>query len=736
MLVVRFQQIMLEYEAVSPLPAFAPAVAPDYGQALAYFTALFPDAGMLHFRAVPEPKDDRPPTNHHYALGPKFADDLAGFLDYCAVEQRAAFVLPGYVNPGGTGKKDVIALPAVLVDFDKGDAAGALRELEATIGPATVVVESGGVNEFGPKLHAYWKLKSDETALVDQICGIREQLAREHGGDTAFKQAAQVIRIPGSVHFKGAPKLVKLLQHRAATYGLAEFPAPIGAAQAPLETSANPGGFNFDFSRDVEPANTNSVDRVMTQTVRSEGQDDITRFEAAGVAIGQYLHEVRQGRISQERAWELAKGWNKTILLPPWDEGRLRGDFERLVAIDIAKHGQLPVIDMTRTAATGGSLLDWRADTYEGLPPARQWLVEGLLPAGAAGVLAAVGDAGKSMLALRLALSVACDPLPVDAANGLLGPIGAPTFFGQPITGRGAAVVLTAEDDRDEVHRRIHALDPTNTRKGKPLYVLPMLSIGGARSIITDSPTGPVPTPFWTELRDQLTAIPDLKLVVLDPLSHFVGADTNDNTIATKTMSLVAELATATGATVMLVHHLAKGRVPTNLTDARTAIRGAGAFVDNGRWAVVIWEADPKDAKGILKSLGQDKRHSAGIVYMGGLAKGNAPGEKSLRTLIRNGVTGLLEDHTNALKAANKRGDRDDAVFAVLKAERLVNDKFQFGVSKNVLWKAWRQLLVSADITVRQEDIEELADRLVSQGKLVKTLGNRGGYALYEPNID
>ena len=81
-----------------------------------------------------------------------------------------------------TGKADVLSLPAVLLDLDKGDTTANLAAAEALIGQATIVVESGGQTERGPKLHAYWRLANGQDR-VSEICAVRENLARRFGGD-------------------------------------------------------------------------------------------------------------------------------------------------------------------------------------------------------------------------------------------------------------------------------------------------------------------------------------------------------------------------------------------------------------------------------------------------------------------------------------------------------------------------------------------------------------------------
>ena len=199
-------------EAVmSPLPTianFTPPVEPDLQQALACCHAARP---MLHFRssrrAEGRPHADQSPLRARRHVPAETPD----FLRYCYTESRAAFVLPGVVRPGGTGKADVLALPALCADFDRGDPAASLAAVEALIGPATVIAESGGVTECGPKLHAYWRLAENASAeAIDEACRVREEIAKRFGADPAFKQPAQVIRIPGSVHFKNGAKLVQL----------------------------------------------------------------------------------------------------------------------------------------------------------------------------------------------------------------------------------------------------------------------------------------------------------------------------------------------------------------------------------------------------------------------------------------------------------------------------------------------------------------------------------------------
>jgi hypothetical protein len=201
---------------------------------------------------------------------------------------------------------------------------------------------------------------------------------------------------------------------------------------------------------------------------------------------------------------------------------------------------------------------------------------------------------------------------------------------------------------------------------------------------------------------------------------------------------MLGAFAAKSGAAVMLVHHMSKAAEPSNLTDARTAIRGAGSLVDNGRWALAMWEASEDTAYSTLKTLGDEKRaRSAGVVYRGGLAKGNAPSDKVMRTLVRNAATGLLEDRTDHIVAARpQQAEIDGAALAALRAEAMENARFEFGRGEQSLWKAWQPILSAAGVQVTRAEITALFGRLCTRKALVRTGTVKGGHAQYGVAFD
>lgn len=88
-------------------------------------------------------------------------------------------------------------------------------------------------------------------------------------------------------------------------------------------------------------------------------------------------------------------------------------------------------------------------------------------------VFAAAGDSGKGMMTLDLAMKVASGE-------------GMQNAFGGLVAHHGSAIILSAEDDRDELHRRVSRLDPQNKRSGYPydLIVVPLPNEGGVFPIM------------------------------------------------------------------------------------------------------------------------------------------------------------------------------------------------------------------------------------------------------------
>ena len=312
---------------------------------------------------------------------------------------------------------------------------------------------------------------------------------------------------------------------------------------------------------------------------------------------------------------------------------------------------------------------EWDArEAFVGGAPAQEWLISDAIPRGVAGIVAAAGDTGKSFSLLELALRV---------TEGPKGPgsFGLPAYeepiFGGRVQSHGAAVFITAEDSRGSVHRRIRALDPDGQRQAGrryPLYVVPLPDAGGPFPIVTEERGQLAATAQFHELRKRLLAIPDLALVVIDPLQTFALADINaDPKAAALTMSLLNTRASETRATVLVAHHVRKEKEPPrNGQEARNLIRGSSALVDQSRVAIVLWTPDDKHCRQVCREMGVD--YAPNAVVLGAVVKSNDGASRREWTLLR-GADGVLRDVTlDLVRGSTSKAELAEHLIAAIAA--------------------------------------------------------------------
>jgi hypothetical protein len=346
----------------------------------------------------------------------------------------------------------------------------------------------------------------------------------------------------------------------------------------------------------------------------------------------------------------------------------------------------------TEEPALSFQITDWSTNRYLGEPPVRKWLIENCIQSGVSGILASLGGVGKSFALLDLAFKV-CR---FDSETWT-----EPRAFGGEIMRFGSAVVLSAEDSRDELHRRVRALgdDEALKRTTGRLFIPPVVDLGGAPILMTMQYGEAMMTPAWEEFCNQCKAIQDLQLIVIDPLQSFVSADLNsDSTAAARLMGALSSLAAETGATVLGAHHMRKAgsfKIAT-IWEAREAVRGVAALLDQSRFAICLWYGNNIDEieqqladEGLLEG---GKLNRADFVQ-GAIVKSNAPTDQTIRDYIRDSTTGLLQDRTGefdmAREVSNTISDTNrDAIFEDVLVREKENNHFGLGAqSKDALSK-------------------------------------------------
>ena len=278
---------------------------------------------------------------------------------------------------------------------------------------------------------------------------------------------------------------------------------------------------------------------------------------------------------------------------------------------------------------------------FVGRAPEQEYLIGNTIPLGVPTIFAAAGDSGKGMMTLDLAMKVASGE-PMQSS------------FGGIVSTHGDAIILSAEDDKDEMHRRIERMDPMGKRREYPnnLKILPLPNLGGVFPIMQKIDNSYVMGEEFGRIYDQILEMQNLALLVIDPMASFVHADVNaDPAAGAAFMGMLAQISTETGATVMVNHHMAKIKDNDPVTtpeQARNLIRGTSAIVDGVRCAFSVWNVEEKTGRQRCKDLNVD--YARNTVFDGAVVKANGPANRDIRHFIRNPNTGLLEDRSEDIR--------------------------------------------------------------------------------------
>lgn len=277
------------------------------------FSCLDGYVALRSFAEKTRPKDRAVP--HEWVPADQAADHVADFAARCAELGVASYVIPGTVAAPKQAKAEhVRQIQTLVVDLDDGDVAAKLAHLETHIGPATLIVESGGRTADGmARLHVYWELNEPaEGPDVVEVCRLRKLIAEKAGGDLAFQSAHQPVRIPGSLHCKAEPTLVQIREHHPPLkYDLAELRERIESM--PVMLGAR---------RDKADAKGQKSPRPGAEAI-PEGQ----RATVLMAHIGRVVRDAFRGRMSYEQALDEVLETNARRCVPPLGEDEVRSMF-------------------------------------------------------------------------------------------------------------------------------------------------------------------------------------------------------------------------------------------------------------------------------------------------------------------------------------------------------------------------------------------------------------------------
>lgn len=172
--------------------------------------------------------------------------------------------------------------------------------------------------------------------------------------------------------------------------------------------------------------------------------------------------------------------------------------------------------------------------------PPRDWLVPDLIPSGTVTLLTGDGGTGKSLVAIQLAVACAA---------------------GKPWLGRkaasGQALFISAEDDEDELHRRLQDVAQAEDVEFSSLDQLTIRSLAGEDALLAslEPRSG---TLRRSSLYNEIDAfLIDLKpvVLVLDTLADLFPGNENDRAQARQFVGLLRRLAMRHQCAVVLLSH-------------------------------------------------------------------------------------------------------------------------------------------------------------------------------------
>ena len=278
--------------------------------------------------------------------------------------------------------------------------------------------------------------------------------------------------------------------------------------------------------------------------------------------------------------------------------------FNDLGSQDAAHRAGHPTAPDERAAPDRASRF-YSAASLKGKPvKPREWLVQGLVPKKTVPLFSGDGGAGKSLLALQLAIAVTAQT----------------AWIGKTVN-TGGVIYLSAEDDNDELHRRVDDILRAEGRDYDDLSGLTLRSLAGEDALLAiESGVALMQTELFKEL-DARAVDEAPALIVVDTLADVYPANENDRAKVRQFVGILRGLALKRNCAVLMLAHpsltgLNSGTGTSGSTAWNNSVRSRlylSRITDNG------FEADPEGARGLQDRpdrccVGNSSQRSAGAV--------------------------------------------------------------------------------------------------------------------------
>jgi hypothetical protein len=548
----------------------AAALAPDREQLRLFVETLFRHAsplGIVSIRSFPEGNSSKKPRISPTKLigGLKFLVEVAEDDAYRAANDPDPMVFCPPVctfrNKDGASEKDLDQGLTLSVECDAHPRRARVA-LEEILGPATMVVRSGGqwtdpvTGEVEDKLHLHWRLKAPASGeALKELKRAREFATKLVGGDPSHVPISHPIRWPGSWHRKREPVLCSIeTASPECEIDLADALGKLGAA-CKNEPAQKANG--KDHSADGADWETHIKGIVTGDSYHGALVPLAAALQTAGMKDGAAVNLLRA--LMNSSAAPRDNRWQARYAEIPRDVSTAKDKFTK----------EQPDDDSDV----------WDAGVDPGVLPPRGWLSATQFCREFLSLLIAPGGTGKTALRYLQAIDLARESME--------------TITGFKKFQRCKVLIVGLEDGRKEMDRRIaaalihHGIEREEIKghllcwspKGIKLAELK----GGSRQI----------GELERQLRGKIKRL-GIDLVMLDPLIKAHGLEENDNNAMDFVCELLTKLAIEYDIAVDASQHTKKGTLVAGDPDNA---RGASATRDAGRLGYTLTAMTEEEAE-------------------------------------------------------------------------------------------------------------------------------------------
>jgi len=215
--------------------------------------------------------------------------------------------------------------------------------------------------------------------------------------------------------------------------------------------------------------------------------------------------------------------------------------------------------------------------------PQRDWLIKPYASANYITLIGAEGAAGKSMVTLTIAVSVAL-------GKDVLG-------LGKTV--QGNALVINNEDDNDELDRRLAGIFKLHCINSHEVNDKLYIKSGYGNRVTISNSTGQISgmSPDVEKIIMEIKRC-GIKLLIVDPFVSTHQENENDNSAIDTVMDYYRHIASETGVAIILVHHTRKnGEESDSHAGDVDVMRGASSLKDAARLCFTLSKMGKRTAK-------------------------------------------------------------------------------------------------------------------------------------------